>query len=268
MELRKDLSRSRGNGMFHDAKHNPRGRFDGLGSVYAKHRPDYPADAIDWIVEKLPREGLIADVGAGTGILSRQLAQRGIRVIGIEPNASMRAEAALVANPLIDYRDGAAESTGLASNSVDGVAVGQAFHWFDRESALREFHRVLHSGGWLSLLWNIADETDPLTSEFWKILRSTTAEPDVVRAPHHLTGQILLDHSQFVNAECRQAANEQTLDEEGLVGRGFSASFAPKDCHASERFAERLHELFHEHSSGGCVRLRYRTTVYRAQRRG
>jgi SAM-dependent methyltransferase len=253
--------------MLHEAKHNPRGRFDGLGSVYAKHRPDYPADAIDWILEKLPREGLIADVGAGTGILSRQIAQRGFRVIGIEPNESMRAEAAQLTNARIDYRDGAAESTGLASKSIDGAAVGQAFHWFDRESALREFHRILRPGGWLSLLWNIADEADPFTAEFWKIMRATTPEPDVVRDPHHLTGEILLEHPLFVNAECRVTTNEQIVDEEGLLGRGFSASFAPKDCQASERFAERLRHLFRDHASAGWARLRYRTTLYRAQRR-
>lgn len=253
--------------MFHDDKHNPRGRFDGLGSVYAKHRPDYPTAAIQWIIATLPAAGLVADVGAGTGIVSRQLADCGFHVIGIEPNESMRQEALFQPNPLIDYRDGAAESTGLPSESVDGVVCAQAFHWFDRDAALREFHRILRPGGWLFLLWNTADESDPFTHSFWSILRTSTPEPEVVRDPHDITGQILLDHALFALAECLVTSNEQMHDEEGLLGRGFSASFAPKDCQASNRFAERLRALFREYAADGRVRLRYRTTLYRAMRR-
>lgn len=252
--------------MLHEARHNPRGRFDGLGSVYAKYRPDYPATAIDWIVETLPPNGLIADIGAGTGILSRQLAQRGLRVIGIEPNASMRQEAEQAMSEGIAYRAGNAEATALDSRSVHGVVAAQAFHWFDREAALREFHRILRPGGSVSILWNTADEDDPCTAAFWKIMRSTTPEPEVVREPHDWTGRILLDHPLFENAVCRVTFHAQSLDEEGLLGRAFSASFAPKECQASERFAERLRAMFREHSSDGFVRLRYRTTVYQAHR--
>ena len=253
--------------MLHDAKHNPVGRFDGLGSVYAKHRPTYPAEAIDWIAETLPPAGTIVDIGTGTGILARQLAERGFRVIGIEPNESMRQVAAQTLDDRIEYRNGAAEATGLATGSVDGVVAAQAFHWFDREAALREFHRILRPRGWVTLLWNTADETDPLTGAFWKIMQSTTPEPDVVSEPHDIKGEILLTHPLYVNSECRVASIEQALDEEGLLGRGFSASFAPKECAASERFAQLLRELYRAHANDGYVRLRYRTIVYRAQRR-
>jgi SAM-dependent methyltransferase len=253
--------------LFHDTKHNPRGRFDGLASVYSKYRPTYPQDAIDWVVEKLPANGVIADVGAGTGILSRQLAQRGFHVIGIEPNESMRQEALLEPDARIEYRDGAGESTGLPPSSVDGVAAAQAFHWFDREAALREFHRILRPGGWVSLLWNSADEGDPFTCSFLDIQRSNTPEPEVVRDPHDVTGEILLGHPLFANAERRLTVNEQKLDEEGLLGRSFSASFAPKDCQASARFAEQLRSLFRAYARDDFVRLRYRTALYRASRR-
>lgn len=253
--------------MFHDDKHNPHGRFDGLASVYAKHRPDYPTAAIQWIIAKLPPAGLVADVGAGTGILSRQLADYGFHVIGIEPNESMRQEALFQSNPLIDYRPGAAEATGLESQSVDAVVCAQAFHWFDREAALHEFHRILRPDCWLFLLWNSADESDPLTHSFWSILRSSTPEPEVVRDPHDITGQILLDHPLFAEAECLVTSNEQIHNEEGLLGRGFSASFAPKDCQASNRFADDLRALFREYAVDGQVCLRYRTTLYRAIRR-
>ena len=40
---------------------------------------------------------------------------------------------------------------------VDLVSAGQAFHWFDRVEARREFARILKPGGWVALLWNERD---------------------------------------------------------------------------------------------------------------
>src|SRR5712692_8199028 len=94
---------------------DPTGRFSGLAEIYARCRPTYPVEVVDWVVKKcdLGPGRLVVDVGCGTGIASRLLAQRGPHVIGIEPNADMRAKAA--AEPAgtsagtIDYRVGRAE---------------------------------------------------------------------------------------------------------------------------------------------------------------
>jgi SAM-dependent methyltransferase len=48
--------------------------------------------------------------------------------------------------------------------------VGQAYHWFDRERALPELHRVLSPGGGLALLWNWWDERDPLQRELGELI--------------------------------------------------------------------------------------------------
>ena len=105
--------------MLSDSKHNPLGRFDGLAGVYAKYRPSYPAEAIEWIIERLPdRRGTIVDVGCGTGISSRQLAGPGISVIGVEPNESMRGEAEQTPSSGIVYRAGQSEATGLDASTI------------------------------------------------------------------------------------------------------------------------------------------------------
>jgi hypothetical protein len=63
-------------------------RFSHLAENYAKHRPTYPAAAIDWMVARIlpplggKGTGLVADLGAGTGISTRLLAERGILAIG------------------------------------------------------------------------------------------------------------------------------------------------------------------------------------------
>jgi SAM-dependent methyltransferase len=254
--------------MFSGSKHNPKGRFDGLASTYARYRPDYPRQAIDWIVELLPNAAsTVIDVGCGTGIAARQLAARGARVIGIEPNDSMRSEAQTTPSiGHLEYRAGAAEKTGLPTGSADAVVAAQAFHWFDREAALREFHRLLRPGGWLTLVWNSADLEDDFTAAYWAILRESSTEPEVVERPHHVTGQVLLTHPLFQSAIERSAPNAQILDEAGLLGRSLSASFAPKECSALQRFAERITELFHCHESQGKVVLAYQTTLFQAQR--
>jgi SAM-dependent methyltransferase len=249
-----------------DSKHNPLGRFDGLAGVYAKYRPSYPAEAIEWIIERLPdRRGTIVDVGCGTGISTRQLAGPGISVIGVEPNESMRAEAEQTPSSGIVYRAGQGEATGLGAGVADAVVAAQAFHWFKGPAALEEFHRILRPGGWISLMWNDADRTDDVTDAFWAIMRQDSPEPEVLRIPHHRSAEILLTHPQFDSALMRTTPNVQELDEEGLLGRAFSASFAPRECHAAQRFADRLRELFSAHSKDGKVRLVYRTAVYQAR---
>ncbi|MCE9533202.1 MAG: methyltransferase domain-containing protein [Planctomycetes bacterium] len=251
--------------MFSDPKHNPLGRFDGLGATYARHRPSYPAQAINWVVEKITdRARPVADIGAGTGILSRLLVERGLRVIGIEPNESMRDQAGF--NDLIEYRSGQAEATHLESASVAAVVAAQTFHWCDAGPALQEFHRILIPNGWVTLMWNDADLGDPFSAGFWRILRQGTPEPEIVARPHHLAGEPLLVHPLFQQGEVRTTPNVQEMDEEGLLGRAFSASFAPKECGASQRFADQLRALCRQHERDGRVRLRYRTILYQARR--
>jgi SAM-dependent methyltransferase len=252
-----------------DHKHNPLGRFDGLASLYAKHRPAYPEQAIDWIVERLPdAAGTVVDVGCGTGISARQLALRGPRVIGVEPNDSMRHEAenAPSAGSVV-YAPGRAEETGLESRCADAVVAAQAFHWFDAALALREFHRLLRPGGWVTLLWNDPDQADPLTGEFWQLLRKMTPEPEVPAVPYHLSGQPLLNHPSFDQSSVRTTPNFQTLDEEGFLGRAFSASFAPREAGVADRFAERLRAIFNAHKQDSKVSLKYQTTAYQARRK-
>ncbi len=74
---------------------NPWSYFSNIGEDYEKYRPIHPDSAINIILSGLkpPSQLVAADVGAGTGIGARLLANRGTRVVAIEPNADMRAAA-------------------------------------------------------------------------------------------------------------------------------------------------------------------------------
>jgi SAM-dependent methyltransferase len=254
------------------SRYNPTGRFTGLASLYQKCRPGYPEPAIDLIVAHcaLGPASRLADIGCGTGIASRLFAARGIPVVGIEPNAEMRAEAEqLGAQPgwaVIDYREGQAEATGLADASVSAVLSAQAFHWFDADAALREFQRILRPAGWAALMWNERDESDPLTAAYGDLLRRH-CDADRVEAPRLRSGAALLRCPLFQQATRHDLPSEQALDEEGLVGRAFSVSYAPRETDRGEALEAALRLLFRERQQMGQVLIRYQTSIYLGQKK-
>src|ERR1051326_9243420 len=137
---------------------NPTQRFSSRVQNYARYRPRYPKEIIDFRMGEcgLRADSVIADMGSGTGFLAELFLANGNRVFGIEPNGPMReaGERLLAANPNFTSIDGTAEATTLAEQSIDFVTAGQAFHWFEREACRREFHRILRPGGWVVLIWN------------------------------------------------------------------------------------------------------------------
>jgi hypothetical protein len=113
-------------------------------------------------------------------------------------------------------------------------------------------------------MWNIPDTSDPFTASFWRLLREGTPEPEIVEQRHDSSGRALLVHPLFESGLELAVANFQELDEDALLGRAFSASFAPKECQAAERLAARLRELFGRFAREGRVRLLYQTAIYQA----
>ena len=130
-------------------------RFGEIADRYERARPLYPEAALSELAARCRlRPGApVADLGAGTGKLTRQIVALGADVVAIEPAPGMRRRLQAEV-PGVTVLDGTAEDIPLPDASVDVVTVGQAFHWFDTRPALDEIARVLRPAGWLGLLWN------------------------------------------------------------------------------------------------------------------
>ena len=135
------------------------GDFTGLAYDYAKYRPGYAAsvtDAVVGYVRKPITTVDIADIGAGTGIWTRALADRRPRsLVAVEPNDDMRDQGVVSSQELaITWRKGTAEQTGLPARSYDLVTMASSFHWANFDRACDEFQRILRPGGIFAALWN------------------------------------------------------------------------------------------------------------------
>ncbi len=245
---------------------NPVGRFTDRAADYVRYRPSYPAAAIDAILQGMgePARLTVADIGAGTGISARLVADRGPQVIALEPNAAMR-QAALP-HPRVEWREGPAEATGLPTGSVDLVLSAQAFHWFRQREAVQEFYRILRPLGRLALMWNSRDESDPLTRLYGVAIRTVSGEHPAEK--HELDVAVIHDEGHFSRPVLENFSHWQELDCDGLIGRAASASYVPREGQSFVNLKSRLIALFQEYQdSRGLIRLMYVTKVYLSERR-
>jgi SAM-dependent methyltransferase len=192
--------------------------------VYERGRPDYPAAAVARIVSKLDlRPGrTVLDLAAGTGKLTRMLVPSKANVIAVEPVREMRAELERRV-PGVVVLAGTAERMPLTDRYVDAVTVGQAFHWFKQDDALREIHRVLRPGGGLALIWNARDERHPVQAALSEII--DPLQGDTPRRKQREWRSMLADSGLYERCERALFEHEQPVDEQALVERVASMSF-------------------------------------------
>ncbi len=235
-------------------------RFTGLAEIYDRYRPRYPAVAIAAVLAGLPEHPWLVDIGAGTGISSRALAEAGAHVIAVEPNDDMRAFA--VASG-VDARAGTANETGLPGACADLVTSFQAFHWFANTASLAEFRRLLRPRGRIGLVWNERDMRDPFTRDF-RDLEKASGEDSMLAAINFDDAQLepLLNAGGFEGISWQRFENAQILDREEFVGRVRSTSYAPRSGSALDNLIAGLHELHARYAdAAGNVTLRYQTEV-------
>lgn len=157
--------------------------FGAAAGSYEAGRPDYPFDAVAWMLERLPAGAhRVADVGAGTGKLTRRLvAAPDAQVVAVDPDPAMLT-ALRASTPGVPTFIGTAEQLPLPDASVDAVVMGQAWHWVDPIAASMEIGRVVRPGGTLGLIWNVRDGRVPWVRRLTGIMNASVAE-EMVAGP-------------------------------------------------------------------------------------
>lgn len=113
------------------------GDFTELAKFYVD-RPGYSLELLKMIKNHIMQEQGVesvcaADVGAGTGKLTENLVQIGVKGYAVEPNDAMRAEGIklFAEKDTFVWSKGSAEMTALPDECVDWVLMGSSFHWAD-----------------------------------------------------------------------------------------------------------------------------------------
>jgi SAM-dependent methyltransferase len=247
---------------------------------YARYRWDYASGAIQRIFELTGIDGrsVVADIGAGTGILTRHFIGRCGLVYAIEPNGPMRAVAAQsvggiadpvplpaqsvdgIADPvLLQLRDGRAEATGLPSHSVDLVTAGQALNWFDPLPAREEFRRILKADGWLAALQNVGSYGEALDAALADVFPQETDTMALMKgrrqpASFYFREQDFLQESYFFS---------EVKSWEQFFGSLGTASYAPDPgSPLYQRFEHSARQAFERCSTDGVVVSQVETKLW------
>lgn len=245
-------------------------RFSDRVEAYLAGRPRYPATLVTHLeaVGALPARGDVADIGVGTGLSAEPFLAAGHRVIGVEPNAPMRAAGAeyLARFRAYDARDGTAEATGLAPASFDLIVAGQAFHWFDPAGFRMESLRVLRPGGWAALIWNDRDLAGtPFLAGYEALLVEYGNDYPAIRYRHQGTDAIPV----YFGGRAPQPAefrHARSMDWSAIAALAGSASYLPaagKPRH--DELMAALRGLFDAQSTGGAIEMRYTCRVHAAR---
>lgn len=238
--------------------------FGSEAETYESGRPDYPIQAVDWMLQPVvggERSLRVADVGAGTGKLTRVVQELGAEVVAVDPDPKMLETLRENVHGVPTFV-GSAEHLPLPDASVDAVVLGQAWHWVDPVAASAEVARVLRSRGVLGLVWNVRDDDVPWVARLAEILHGSHAEKMLAEGDPALA-------APFGELESAQWRWSRPMNRETLLAMARSRS-AIITAAPSERVSieSGLVELFDDIGAIGdkVVELPYVTRAYRALR--
>jgi SAM-dependent methyltransferase len=245
----------------------PPDAFGRAAREYEQGRPEWPAELIDRVIDRLglgPR-ATVLDLGAGTGKLTRALVPRFVHVYAVEPDDAMRAVLEEVV-PGAEARAGQAAQIPLGEAAVDAAFSAEAFHWFATAETVGELERVLAPRGGVAIFWNIPDdEMEPeLSEETEALIDDAFRRGGAPGLPRVLSGEWRDCFRGSGFGELREEAVDRWIvsDRETWIANLLSVSsiaVLPDDERAD--LARRLREL----APDAEYRRRFRTVAYWAR---
>ncbi len=231
-------------------------------SNYKNYRPSYPSAVVELILAQIETP-VIADIGSGTGKLSKLLVESAKTLYSIEPNRQMRKSAEDIMSCHANYISIAsfAEQTTLPDSSVDIITAAESFHWFDNEKTHTEMRRILKKDGYVFLLWNVfgGDEFDEeltnLKISYRAKKKQKTSGISYKERANNLFGENNYNTNKFDNSI------QQTFEE--FCGGMLSTSFAPdKSSEDYECFISDVKAIFDKYSKDGKINTTIITVCY------
>lgn len=238
--------------------------FGAQAENYEAGRPEYPFEAVAWMLDAMPHGSRrIADVGAGTGKLTRVLAQAPeAEVVAVDPDETMLAALRRSVQGVPTFR-GSAERLPLPDASLDAVVLGQAWHWVEPVAASAEIGRVVRAGGVLGLIWNIRDERVEWVRRLTEIMHSSPAE-NLVNGPEGPRIEAPFAEVETQTWEWTRPMTRTQLHQMAL-SRSYLIAASPEE---RAEIASAMDALFDEVGPGdGTIDLPYVTHAFRAVRR-
>lgn len=195
--------------------------YDQQSRVYAGVRPSYHPTLVQRLVHRFV-DGVVVELGAGTGIFTAQLIDARVNPIAVEPVAAMRSTLTMD-RPEVTAIDGTAENTGIDANSVGTVVVAQAFHWFDHAAALTEIRRIVQPGGHLVCVWNVRDESVDWVRAWTEVVDRHAGDTPRYRSMEWR--QAIEDDDAFELVDEWSTPNPVPATPDSVVARALSTSF-------------------------------------------
>lgn len=258
--------------------------FAGEGNNYDLNRPGYPSEVAKVIVDHVIHrrlDGNIVDVGSGTGLFTRVLAEAAqgrLSIIGIEPNTDM-IHVAVKSTPRelnIKYRVSPAERLPFPDRYVSAVAAATAAHRFDRHAFYNEVARILLPGGLLALVHNRHRYLDsPALSEYHAFVEQcipeysrgtfTTAAGTYSTIDFH---RELDADFRFEDVTVRHWNWNFDTSLPHFLALSFSSSLIQRSAVAigEQAVTKKLTDIFERHSQSGLLRQPHVTEVTFATR--
>jgi len=172
------------------------GDFTGLAEAYADSRPGYATQIPELLISlaNVQPDGVVVDVGAGTGIWTRMLREATSAFIyAVEPNLDMvRMGKQDSHGEEITWVNSPAETFDLDRKDVDLITMASSFHWVNFEIAINNFKNHLKSGGIFCALWNTRQyESHPKLLEIESHLKTLSESPRVSSGRSEFTSRLL-----------------------------------------------------------------------------
>ena len=237
--------------------------FGAHADEYELARPEWPVEVARWFVPE--DAALVVELGAGTGKLTRAVAELGVRVVAVEPDARMLA---VLREGGLEGMQGSAEEIPFADGEADAIVAGSCVHWFELERALPEIHRVLRPGGRFGFGWNGRDGSNPTIARMNDVIYAAARDRTRWRGrdwASEVTAAVLFEDVEHAVFEHVHELRREELDAH-LWSYATIASLPDGEREQVFAAVAEILDSDPEVSNGGRLRLPFAVPAFRATR--